>query len=149
MLHTRPLLTLDIEVDPPVVLGKVHGAVRRYIPLRAGRVSGAIEGRVLPGHSDWQTVRADGVIEIDAHYMLERTDGARIEVHSVGVRAGSPEVLAALAQGTELPGSAYYFRTHVRFATSADDLRHWNDMLAVSVGERRQNIVHLEFFEVL
>lgn len=149
MLPTRPLLTLDIEVDPPVVLGKVHGAVRRYIPLRAGRVSGAIEGRVLPGHSDWQTVRADGVIEIDAHYMLERADGARIEVHSVGVRAGSPEVLAALAEGKELPGSAYYFRTHVRFSTSADDLRHWNDILAVSVGERRQNVVHLELFEVL
>ena len=149
MLHTRPLLTLDVEVDPPVVLGKVHGEVRRYIPLRGGRVSGAIEGRILPGHSDWQTVRADGVIEINAHYMLERNDGARIEVHSVGVRAGRPEVLAALAEGKELPGSEYYFRTHIRFATSAEDLLHFNDMLAVSIGERRASVVHLEFFEVL
>jgi hypothetical protein len=149
MLTTRPLIALEIEVDPPVVLGQVRGELRRYIPLRSGRVSGAIEGRVLPGHSDWQTVRADGVIEIAAHYMLERTDGARIEVSSIGVRAGRPEVLAALAKGERLPGSEYYFRTHIRFTTSADDLLYLNDVLAVSVGERRGNLVCLDVFAVL
>jgi hypothetical protein len=149
MLDSRLLLTLDVEVDPPVALGKIRGELRRYIPLRGGRVSGAFEGKVLPGNSDWQTVRADGVIEISAHYMLERSDGARIEVSSIGVRAGSPEALAALAEGKPLPGSEYYFRTHIRFKTSADDLLRLNDVLAVSVGERRANLVHLDLYEVL
>ena len=149
MLTTRPFITLDVEVDTPVVLGTARGELRRYIPLRGGRVSGAIEGRVLPGNVDWQTARAHGAIDIDAHYMLERSDGARIEVSSIGVRTGRPEVLAALAEGAQVASTEYYFRTFMRFKTTADDLLRLNDVLAISVGERRSSIVHLEVFEVL
>jgi len=89
------------------------------------------------------------VIELSAHYLLEREGGARVEVHSTGVRAAPPAVLAALQAGQSLPASAYYFRTHMRFTAHAEDLRRLNHVLAVSVGERRAQSVRLEIYEVL
>jgi len=149
MLHTQPLFEFQIDVDPPLVIGEVHGELRRAIPLRGGRVAGLFEGRVLPGGMDFQTVRADGVIEIAAQYVLERHDGARVEVRSHGVRAARPEVLAALAEGVVVPASAYYFRTHMRFVAAAPELVRLNHVLAVSVGERRPDAVALTVYEVL
>jgi Protein of unknown function (DUF3237) len=148
-LDTRPLLTISMQVEPPVTMGELHGQTRRYIPLGHGTVSGAFAGKVIAGGADWQMIRADGVLEISAHYMLERHDGARLEVRSDGLRAATPEVMAQLARGELLPASAYYFRTHMRFATTAPDLDHFNRLLAVSVGERRSDSVHLEIFEIL
>jgi Protein of unknown function (DUF3237) len=149
MLHTQPLFELQIDVDPPLVIGDVCGELRRAIPLRGGSVAGLFAGRVLPGGMDFQTVRADGVIEIAAQYVLARGDGARVEVRSHGVRAARPEVLAALAAGEVVPASEYYFRTHMRFVAAAPDLVRLNQVLAVSVGERRPDSVALAVYEVL
>ncbi|MFM2418358.1 MAG: hypothetical protein RL385_3081 [Pseudomonadota bacterium] len=145
MLETRPLFVFEIQVATPLAVSEQ----RRVIPLGAGRVSGLFSGTVLPGGADWQSIGPDGVIELSAHYLLERDDGARVEVRSTGVRAASPAVLAALQAGEALPASAYYFRTHMRFTAHAEDLRRLNHVLAVSVGERHAQAVRLEVFEVL
>jgi hypothetical protein len=145
MLETRPLFVFEIDVEAPRSVSE-H---RRVIPLAGGRVTGLFKGQVLPGGADWQTIGPDGVIELSAHYLLEREGGARVEVHSTGVRAAPPAVLAALQAGQSLPASAYYFRTHMRFTAHAEDLRRLNHVLAVSVGERRAQSVRLEIYEVL
>jgi hypothetical protein len=146
VLATRSLFTFELAVSEPIVIGND----RRVIRLGEGRVSGAFEGRILAGGADWQTLHPDGALEISARYVLERElDGARIEVRSEGVRTGQPEVLAALAAGHHVAASRYYFRTHMRFTTSASDLHRLNGVLAVSVGERQATRVHLEVYEVL
>jgi hypothetical protein len=57
-----------------------HG-LRRIAPLRGGEVTGPLlQGKVLPGGADWQFVRPDGVLQIEAKYTLQATDGTLIMV---------------------------------------------------------------------
>ena len=61
----------------------------------------AMRGDVLPG-ADWQIVRKDGVLDIDARYALKEQAGGLVRVVSQGYRHGSSDVLAALARGEEV-----------------------------------------------
>jgi hypothetical protein len=146
----RPLMTLEIEVLPPVSLGRVEGAELRVIPFASGSFRGPeLAGVLLPGGSDWQEVRPDGALEIRAHYLLETDRGERIEVRSDGVRSGSAEALARLAAGELLPAAEYYFRTAIRLRTGSARLSRLNGLLAFSIGERRPSSVRLSVFELL
>ena len=46
---------------------------------------------MLPGGADWQLVRADGVLEIDARYTLRTDDGHAISVYNRGIVASHPD----------------------------------------------------------
>ncbi len=106
-------------------------------------------GVVVPGGTDWQVARADGVLDIDAHYSLLLDDGARVEVSSVGMRHGPSDVFAALARGDDVDPSAYFFRTLVRFQTGAARLAFLNRTMAVAVGARRATQVALTLHRLL
>jgi hypothetical protein len=47
-------------------------------------VGSRINGRILEVGADWQTVLADGIIDLGARYAIETDDGAVIEVVSHG-----------------------------------------------------------------
>ena len=55
-------------------------------------------------------MRPDGVLEIDAHYLLRTDADEPIEVRSIGLRKASPEVAARIAAGEPVDPSEYYFR---------------------------------------
>jgi len=143
-LAADDLCSLVVLVGPITSLGQGPYGERRVIALLGGTVSGpGMEGRVLPGGHDWQTVRADGVVDIDAHYALELDDGALVEISSVGMRHGPVDVLARLGRGEAVDPSDYFFRTFVRFQTGAARLAHLNRTMAVAVGARRATQVEL------
>lgn len=81
-----PAFRLEVEVAPPVPLDPASGGPVRLVAIRGGRVSGGLSGRILPGGADWQTVAADGALAIEARYLLELDDGARVELTSRGGR---------------------------------------------------------------
>ena len=145
-----PLMTVEVGVVAPISAGQTPKGEVRVIPFTGGSFDGGpdLRGTVLGGGADWQTVRADGALEIRAHYLLETDLGERIEVVSEGVRDAAPEVLARLAAGDEVPADQYYFRTSVRFATAAERLMHLNSTLAVATGERQANLVRLRILRV-
>ena len=148
-MQLTPLLTLYIEVDPAVSAGVTPSGEVRVIPFKGGHFEGPeLRGTVLPGGSDWQRVRTDGVLEIAAHYLLETEQGERIEVISNGLRHAAPEVLARIAAGEPVPAHEYYFRTAIRLSTAAPRLLRLNRILLVSFGERMQHAVRLQLFEV-
>jgi Protein of unknown function (DUF3237) len=148
-LGTRLLLTIELGVGAPLAIGDVGAGIRRCIPLLSGRFSGDLEGEVIAGGADWQTVLADGTLEIAAHYVLRTREGATIEVISTGVRSAPAAVLDRLARAEPVAAHEYYFRTHIRFRTAAPQLDHLNKMLALSHGERFPDRVRLRVFEVL
>lgn len=153
MSHPTPpplylLAQIACEVGALVSLGATAAGERRFVPLTGGTVSGGIEGRIVEGGIDWQWQRADGVLDIAAHYVIETTDGALIEVRSEGLRHGPPEVMAALARSDAVPADAYYFRTAVRFTTGHANWQHLNRLLAVAVGRREARAVHLDVWRV-
>jgi hypothetical protein len=146
---TRHCLTLEVEVAAPLAFEPTITGTRRCIPLLAGRFWGDLEGRIVPGGTDWQTVLPDGNIELSAHYALETSAGELIEVTSVGVRNGTPDVLARLARGEPVPTSEYYFRTHLRLRSASARLQQLNLRLYCGRGERQKSLVRINVFELL
>jgi Protein of unknown function (DUF3237) len=115
-----PMTHIDCEVKALVTLGPGPYGERRYVPLGGGRVHGPeLNGTLIEGGVDWQIHRADGVLDIAAHYVIRADDGALIEVQSHGLRHGAPEVMARLARGEAVARDEYFFRTLVRFTTGA------------------------------
>jgi hypothetical protein len=145
------LIEIDVAVQPVVAMGALPLGERRIVVFDGGTFEGrgSLGGTIAPGGADWQTVRADGVIEIDAHYLLLTDDGESIEVRSRGIRKATAAVAERMARGEEVDPAEYYFRTHVRLSTSASRLFWMNDLLAVSTGERRRGTVRISVHEVL
>src|SRR5262249_33249504 len=137
-LRTRFLMRLQVVVPPPLKLGAVPHGARVVAPIASGTFEGPrLRGKVLPGGADWTLLRSDGVLELDLRLTLETDDGASIYMTSSGLRHGPPEVLAALGRGEAVDPSRYYFRTAVRFETSAPQHAYLNRSIAISSGDRR------------
>src|SRR6476660_8238525 len=119
-MDTRLLMTLQVKVGTPQVLGAVPHGTRRTAPLSGGSFEGPrLRGSGRAGGSaDWLVLRADGVLEMDLRVTLQTDDGALISMRSFGLRHGPPEVIAAIGRGETVDPSTYYFRTTPRFATA-------------------------------
>ncbi|MBW9109325.1 DUF3237 domain-containing protein [Microbacterium ureisolvens] len=99
--------------------GMTRAGHRRIIPVIGGTVTGAFAGTILPGGADWQTVRADGSIEIDGRYSARGDDGSLLYIRAQGVRSGDPAVLEALLRGEDVEPSRYYFRAALTLECAA------------------------------
>jgi hypothetical protein len=146
-IRLAELMVIDIDVRPVVEVG----SDRRYVPFAGGSFVGTngLRGTLLPGGGDWQRIRADGTIEIDAHYVL-RTDGDDlIEVRSTGVRRVPEAVAVHIAAGEEVGADEYYFRTHITLSTSSARWERLNGILAISTGLRERDTVRIHVHEVL
>ncbi len=141
-----PMCTVECPVAPLVSLGDAPAGERRFVPLGAGRVHGPeLSGELIAGGVDWQWRRADGALEISAHYAVRCADGGIVEIRSEGLRHGDAAVMAALARGDAVPAERYFFRTFVRFTTGAAGWEHLNRVMAVASGARSAEGVVLEF----
>ena len=144
------LMRLAVDVGEPASMGAGPLGERRIIPIVGGTFEGPrLRGEVLPGGADWQIVRSDGVLDLDARYALRETAGGLVRVVSQGYRHGPPEVLAALARGEEVDPQRYFFRTTLRFETGAPTLQWLNRTIAVARAERKARRVLLEAYELL
>jgi hypothetical protein len=137
------------EVGALVSLGAGPYGERRYVPLGGGTVEGPeLGGTLVEGGVDWQIARADGTLDIAAHYVIRTHDGALVEVQSNGLRHGPPEVMQRLARGEAVPRDAYFFRTLVRFTTGAPAWDHLNRTMAIAVGQREARLVVLDLYRL-
>jgi len=144
------LFDLFAELAPTVILG--HGArgERRMVPILSGSFEGArLRGTILSGGVDWQTIRPDGVAEIEAHYSLQTEDGAVIRVINKGFRHGPPDVMQRLAEGGTVASSEYYFRAAPIFEAPLGRYEWLSRSLFISTGERSANSVVLHFYQVM
>lgn len=136
-LQTRPLFVMELGVAPIHTVGAPGGADQRVGTIAGGRFAGErLSGTVLPGGADWQTLRADGTVLLDARIVLAAADGAVIGMTYEGIRSGPPDVLARLSRGEPVDPEEYYFRTTARFATSAPQHDWLNRVIAIGIGHR-------------
>jgi hypothetical protein len=156
MSNTQPtppalayLAQIRCEVGAIVSLGTGSVPERRCVAINGGQVSGPhFQGEVMPGGVDWQWARADGVLDISAHYLLRLADGALVEVQSTGVRYGSPDALARLMRGEPVAPGEVFFKTHMRFTTGHSHWLHLNRTLAVAEGTRLPRQVQLDVWQL-
>ena len=144
------LMSLAVDVSEVVSMGGGPLGERRVVPILGGTFEGpAMRGEVLPGGADWQIVRHDGVLDLDARYALREQGGGIVRVVSQGYRHGSREVLAALARGEEVDPATYFFRTVMRFETGAPPLEWLNRTIAVATARRQARQVLLRAYRLL
>lgn len=146
----RFAFAVKVKVGPIQDFGVTAAGHRRVIDILGGEVDGpGLSGSILPGGADWQVVRPDGTIAVEARYSIAADNGGLIYVRNKGVRVLSPEQAATVARGGTLDPASYYFRTTPQFETSEASLRWIENAIFVGVAARSADRVAIGFHEVL
>ena len=151
-LKVRPLFTLLLAVDPPIVVGKAPGVDRRVGVISGGRFEGErLRGTLFPtGGSDWQAIRpGDGAWMINVRIVLKTDDAAVIAMPYTGIRQGPKDVLDRIARGEVVKATDYYFRITATFETSSQKYGWLNNVISIGVGHRLPDGPIYQMFEVL
>ena len=149
-LNTEYAFTANVLVGAPLVVNHAPDGVRRYIPIIGGTVTGpAINGKVLAAGGDSQIIRCDGVIVLEARYIIQTDDNVMISVTNRGFRHASPIVMARLLRGEHVGRDEYYFRTVAQFeAPVGSHYDELNRYLFVGTAEREANTAIVHFYRV-
>ncbi len=77
------VMTVNAMIEPLIVMGKTPSGERRVAPIIGGTFEGpSLKGSIMPGGEDWQLVRDDGTMHLDARYWMRAEDGTIIRVHN-------------------------------------------------------------------
>ena len=137
-LRTRPLFLMRLDVRKLQIVGATPGAYRRIGVVPGGSFEGErLSGEVLDGGSDWQTVRTDGAITLNARLVLKTKDEAMIGMTYRGIRYGPPDVVAKIENGEVVDPTSYYLRLNPLFETANANYDWLNRVVAVGIGHRR------------
>ena len=146
LLHVADLA---VRIDPPLEIGRIAGNLRRVIPIAQGEVLGPkLRGKVLAGGADFQVMRADGVTELEARYVIELAEGGLVYVENRGVRFGPAELMEKLRRGETVDPSLIYFRSTPRFETAVPGYEWLMRNLFLCSGARFPDRVELRIFQV-
>jgi hypothetical protein len=144
-----PAFSIAAEVAPALEVGPTPLGERRLIPILGGEVTGPrLTGKVLPGGTDYQSIRDAGLADIHARYVIETPAGARIYVENTGIRRGPPDLVARLRRGEVVDAAQIYFRTVPRFETASPDHLWLMRSIFVCVGTRLPDRVLLDVYEL-
>ncbi|MDG5496199.1 DUF3237 domain-containing protein [Niveispirillum sp. BGYR6] len=137
-LRYEHVFDIRINFDRRWMTGAIHqgGPNHGYTSIGEGcKVSGPRLNGTLVDHSgaDWPVVRADGVVELNAHYMIQADDGALIYIRNLGYVHGP-------LQRPGYPPLTPYFRCTPYFR-APDGPHEWlNRTVIVGVGQRRPKV---------
>ena len=149
-LRWKPLMTFQIGVAPPAILGMTPGYDRRIGEITGGTFEGErLNGKFRTGGSDWQSLRADGAISINVRLVMETDDGALIAMRYRGVRHGPKAVMDRLAKGEAVNPFEYYFRVTPWFETATEKYDWLNRVVAVAIGHRLPQGPTYQVFEIV
>lgn len=139
----------SVEVGTPQEIGETGLGLRRVIPISGGAIGGPLlTGRIRPGGADFQIIRASGLTELHARYVIEASDGSLVYVVNDGIRFGPPEALDRLRRGLPVDPGLIYFRSAPRFETAAPHLAWMTTSLFVASGARHPDRVVLSVFRL-
>jgi len=142
---------LSVEIAAPVEVGVTALGMRRMIPITGGTVSGPLmQGRILAGGADFQLIVADGTqAHLDARYVLELGDGARVFLQNTALRVASAEDSARIRQGQPVDPSRVYFKSQPKFEATTPAWQWLSEHQFIGVGMRLPDAVHLSFYKVV
>jgi hypothetical protein len=149
-LRTQYAFTITAQVGAVTTAGDIGHGVRRIIPIVGGEVKGEkVNGWVLAGGADFQIIRPNELIELEAKYAFETDDGATVYVENKGIRFGPVELLEKLKRGEPVDPALIYFRTVPKFETGAAKYRWLMEHIFVASAARHPDRVVIDVFQVL
>ena len=135
-----------VEVEPPVRIGGSPSEQLHFVAITGGTVSGPrFSGRVLPGGGDWYVDR-DGVVELDARYLIQHDDGTVVDVVNRGFWHADPETTARLDAFEHVDEREYYYRTSPRFRTDASQHAWMARTVFVGMARQEGTTICIRFF---
>jgi hypothetical protein len=145
----RHACDIAVDVGPIRDLGPGPRGRRRIIAILGGKVTGPrLEAEIVPGGDDWQIVRADGVVELEARYAIRTSDGVEIAIVNRGLRRAPPEIMERLSRGEPVDPALVYFRTAPTFEAPAGPYDWLNRSTFLGLAARLPDKVHVRVFEV-
>jgi hypothetical protein len=123
---------------------------RGFVAVTGGEVSGPrLSGRVVPlSGGDWPRIWDSGLVEFEAHYLLEADDGTPIYIHNRGLAYASQEVMARLEAGENIGAAENYCRITPRFEAPEGPHDWLNRTVFVGVAERQGASTHFDYYAV-
>jgi hypothetical protein len=150
VLETKYVFTITANIGPVTSAGEIGSGVRRIIPITGGEVKGeGINGKVCPFGADFQIIRPNELIELEARYAFETDDGAVVYVENKGLRFGPIDLLQKLKRGDPVDPALIYFRTVPRFETGAAKYRWLMENLFIGSAARHADRVVIDVHRVL
>ena len=149
VLQTKYVFTITARIGEVTTVGDIGHGVRRIIPIIGGDVRGDVNGKVLAFGADFQIIRPNELIELEAKYALETDDGATIYVENKGIRFGPVELLQKLKRGEPVDPKLIYFRTAPKFETGAEKYRWLMQHIFVASAARHADRVVIDVHQVL
>ena len=154
-LQTRYVFTITAQIGDVTTAGEIGHGVRRIIPITGGEVKGegingkGVNGKVLAFGADFQIIRPNELIELEAKYAFETDDGAVVYVENKGIRFGPVDLLQKLKRGEPVDPKLIYFRTVPRFETGSEKYRWLMENLFIGSAARHADRVVIDVHQVL
>ena len=149
-IETRYVFTITARIGEVTTAGEIGTGVRRIIPIIGGEVKGeTINGKVLPFGADFQIIRPNELIELEAKYAFETDDGAVVYVENKGIRFGPVDLLQKLKRGEPVDPDLIYCRTVPKFETGAEKYRWLMENMFVASAARHADRVVIDVHQVL
>jgi hypothetical protein len=149
-LQTRYVFTITAHIGSVTSAGDIGTGVRRIIPIIGGEVKGKdVNGKVCAFGADFQIIRPNELIELEAKYAIETDDGAVIYVENRGIRFGPVELMQRQKRGEPVDPRLIYFRTVPRFETGAEKYRWLMQSLFIGSAARHADRVVIDVHQVL
>ena len=150
VLQTRYVFTITAEIGEVTSAGETGTGVRRIIPIIGGEVRGEnVNGKVLGFGADFQIIRPNELIDLEAKYAFETDDGAVVYVENKGIRFGPVELLQKLKRGEPVDPKLIYFRTVPKFETGHEKYRWLMEHIFVGSAARHADRVVIDVHMVL
>ncbi|KJC57603.1 hypothetical protein UP10_27505 [Bradyrhizobium sp. LTSPM299] len=149
-IQTKYVFTITAEIADVTSAGDIGSGVRRIIPIVGGEVRGEkVNGKVLGFGADFQIIRPNELIELEARYAFETDDGAVVYVENRGIRFGPVDLLEKLKRGEPVDPKLIYFRTVPRFETGAEKYRWLMQHIFIASAARHADCVVIDVHQVL
>jgi hypothetical protein len=150
VLETKYVFTITARIGEVTTAGDTGHGVRRIIPIVGGEVRGeSVNGKVCAFGADFQVIRPNELIELEAKYAFETDDGATVYVENKGIRFGPVELLQKLKRNEPVDPKLIYFRTAPRFETGHAKYRWLMENLFVASAARHADRVVIDVHQVL
>jgi hypothetical protein len=150
VLKTKYVFTITAHIGAVTTAGELGHGVRRIVPITGGEVRGeGINGKVCAFGADFQIIRPDELIELEARYAFETDDGAVVYVENRGLRFGQVELLQQLKRGEPVDPKLIYFRTVPKFETGSEKYRWLMQHLFIGSAARHADRVVIDVHQVL